>query len=377
MLHGTIPVGRIAGIRIGVHWSLLITAALFAGILRTELPHRGSPVTSWAVSVAGAVMLLACLVAHELAHSVAARRRGVHVDRIVLWLLGGVSEFADEPGDARTELRVALAGPATSMLIGLLWYAAAVVTAPVAPSGILAEAFGWLAVVNIALAVFNLLPGAPLDGGRVVQALIWARTGDRLRAATTAARCGRVLGALVIAAGAVEVIVARHPAGLWLILLGWFLRTSANAEMSVAGLRHRLGDIMIGDVMTSPPLALPIRWPVADVLRSHAADSGHRVFPLIDPAGHPVALLAWSDLSRISPAARATTELSALARRLPPAAVVHEDELLADAATRVLPRPGLDALVVVDESDHPTGIVTATDLIAACDRSTLGLPLRM
>jgi Zn-dependent protease/CBS domain-containing protein len=376
MLHGTIPLGRIAGIRIGVHWSMLITVALFAWVLRTELPAHDNPATVWAASVGGAVALLACLAAHELAHSVVARQRGVHVDRIVLWLLGGVSELTDEPDDAGTELRVALAGPLTSLTIGLLWYAAAVVTASVPPHGLLVDVFVWLAIMNIALAVFNLLPGAPLDGGRVVRALIWRHTGDRLRAATTAARCGQVLGMILILLGALELIAARQPAGLWLILLGWFLRTSANTEMSVAGLRHRLGDTRIRDVMTSPAVALPVHWSVDDLLHSPAADSGHSVFPLIDDAGHPIALLAWSDLSRTSPAARATAQLSALARRLPPAAVVHEDDVLADAATRVLLRPALDALAVVDAVGRLTGIVTATDLVTACNRSTLGLAVR-
>jgi Zn-dependent protease len=376
MLHRTLPLGRITGIRLSVHWSVLVTLALFAWILRTDLKDDGSPAAVWIVSVAGAVVLLAALAAHELAHSIVARRHGVRVDHIVLWLLGGVSELTDEPRDARTELRVALAGPLTSLVIGVLAYAAAAVAATLTPHGVLVGALVWLAIMNIALAVFNLLPGAPLDGGRVLRAVIWWRTGDRLRSATIAARCGQMLGTFFIILGVLEVIVARQLGGLWLMLLGWFLQTSANGEVAASGLRHRLGGIQVRDVMSSSPLAVPAHWSVDELLRSPAPASGHSVFPVVDATGHPIALLAWSDLARVPAQARATSPLSTCARPLPAGAVVHEEELLADAATRVLLRPKLDALTVVDTYGHLTGIVTATDLVTACDRSALGLPIR-
>ncbi|RDI68291.1 site-2 protease family protein [Nocardia pseudobrasiliensis] len=372
----TLPLGRIAGIRIGVHWSVLVTIALFTWILHSTLTGRGSPGWLWIIAAIGALALIASLAAHELAHSVVARRGGVGVDRIVLWLLGGVSELSDEPRDARTDLRIAIAGPVTSLLLAAGGFVGAVITAAFVPGTAVVAVLVWLSATNALLALFNLLPGAPLDGGRVMRALIWARTGDRLRAATAAARSGRTLGTVLMVLGVGELIVFHQLGGLWLLLLGWYLQTAALGELAVAGLRHRLGDSRIRDVMTSPALAVPAQWSIDRLLHSSAPDSGHRVFPVVDLDGHPLAVLAWSDVVAVPAATRATTQISGVARRLPPGGILAEDGLLADAATRVVLRPSLDAIAVVDPAGRLTGIVTATDLATACDRSALGLPIR-
>jgi Zn-dependent protease len=373
MVHQTFPLGRIDGIRIGAHWSALVTVALFAWILGIDLRGTAGGGFVWTVAVLGALALFASLAAHELAHSIIARRNGIRVDRIVLWLLGGVSELADEPRTAGADLRVALAGPLTSMAVGVLAFAAALVSDAVHHGGPVTGALVWLAVTNVALAVFNLLPGAPLDGGRVLRALIWRHTGDRLRSATVAARCGQYLGTGLIVLGAVEAIVIRQFGGLWLMLLGWFLRTAAHGELTVAGLRHRLGDTTIRDVMSPHPTAVPARWTVGELLGSDAPYTGHRVFPVVDDNGHPIAVVAWSDVAKVPAPARVTTAVSAVARPLSSGAVVHEQDLLADAATRVVLRPELDAIAVVDRIGRLSGVVTATDLVTACERSTLGI----
>jgi Zn-dependent protease len=374
MVRQTFPLGTIAGIRIGAHWSILVTIGLFAWILRDDLAGRGSSEFLWSVAAVGALALFASLVAHELAHSIVAVHSGVRVHRIVLWLLGGMSELTDEPRDARTDLRIALAGPLTSLTIGAAAFAAAELTAAVRV-GAVAEALVWLAVMNTILAVFNLLPGAPLDGGRVLRAVLWWRSGDRLRAQAAAARSGHVLGTALIVLGAVEVVLSRQFGGLWLMLLGWFLQRAANGELAVAGLRHQLGDTRIQDVMSVPAMVVPRAWTVAELLASHAPDSGHHVFPVVDAGGHPVGILAWPDLAKVPVPARATTSVATLARPLPPAAIVGADELLGDAATRVILRPKLDAITVVGAQGRVMGIVTATDLTIACDRSALGLPV--
>ncbi|WP_327117308.1 site-2 protease family protein [Nocardia sp. NBC_01730] len=136
-------------------------------------------------------------------------------------------------------------------------FGAAVAAAVVDPGGPITGALVWLAVMNAVLGVFNLLPGAPLDGGRVLRATIWWRTGDRLRAATTAARSGQILGTVLLMIGVAELIVFGYLAGLWLMLLGWFLQSAAHAELTVAGLRHRFGDSRVRELMTRRPMAVP------------------------------------------------------------------------------------------------------------------------
>ncbi|MCX4092444.1 site-2 protease family protein [Nocardia sp. alder85J] len=375
MLRETLPLGRIAGIRLGAHWSVLATLAVFAWILHSALDGHGGPVYLWIVAAAGAVVLFATLAGHELAHSIVARRHGVRVERIVFWLLGGASELADEPPDARTDLWIALAGPLASLATAVVAFAASILAAAFAPDGAVTLTLVWLAVMNIVLAVFNMLPGAPLDGGRVLRAVVWWRTGDRLRAATVAARSGRWLGTILIMLGVLEIVSTRRLDGLWPMLLGWFLRTSAGSELAVAGLRHRLGDSTVGEVMSSPVVAVPGRWSVDDLLRSEAASGGHRIFPVVDETGRPSAIAAWPDLARTPAPARGVTPVAAIARNLPPGAVVTADTPLADAATRVVLRPDLDAITVVDGQGRLIGIVTATDMATACDRSALGLPI--
>ncbi len=375
MLHETIPLGRIAGVRIGAHWSVLVTVALFVWILGVELRGNGSPAFVWSVAACAALTLFASLTAHELAHSIVARRHRVRVERIVLWLLGGASELGGEPSDARSDLRIAIAGPATSLVLGAVFAAAATAVDAVRPGSAVIAALGWLAMTNIVLALFNLLPGAPLDGGRVVRAIVWRRTGDRFRATTVAARSGRVLGTVLVALGAIDVVVGRQLGGLWLILLGWFLQTAANSELAAAGLRHRLGDTTVRDVMTPHPVAVPADWTITRLLASTAPHTGHRVFPVVDGGGRPVGIIAWSDLTATAGSARDTTVLRSVARPLRAAAVARQDEALADVATRTVLRPKLDAIAVVDGSGRLTGVVTATDLITACDRSALGLPV--
>ncbi|MEV6391511.1 site-2 protease family protein [Nocardia xishanensis] len=372
----TFPLGRIAGIRLGAHWSMLVTVGLFTWVLASYLTGTASTVVVWTTAVSGAVALCAALLAHELAHSIVAQHNGVQVEAVVLWLLGGVSELSEEARDARADLRIALAGPLTSLGIAAVAFLAGAAAAAVDQDGPITAVLVWLAVMNTVLGLFNLLPGAPLDGGRVLRAVIWRRTGDRLRAATAAARSGQFLGTLLLMIGIAELILLGHVGGLWLMLLGWFLQSAAHAELTLAGLRHRLGHSMVRDVMTARPMAIPAAWPIAALLRSDAADSGHRVFPVVDDTGHPVAVVAWSDLAAVAAPARTTTTVGSAARALPAGALAREDEPLIDVASRVVLRPNLDAVAVVGEDGRLIGLITSTDLVLACDRSALGLPPR-
>lgn len=376
MLRGTIALGHIAGIRIGAHWSTVVTLGVFTLLLGRSLAEtNGNSVGAWTAAAVGAVALLAALLAHELAHSIVARRHGLRVDRIVLWLLGGVSELGAGPKDPRSDLRIALAGPLTSLALAVGFFGVALLVGTAAGQSVL-DVLVWLAATNLLLALFNLLPGAPLDGGRVVRALIWRRTGDQLYAATVAARGGRYIGFGLVVLGGVELLAFGSPGGVWLLLLGWFLISAANVELADAGLRHRLGDIRVREVMTAHPVAIPAAWSLADLLASDIVRTGHQVFPVVADTGHPIALLSLSDLVGATPNARSTATVRSVSRPLAAGARAHENELLSAVASRAVLRPDLDAIVVVDALGRLIGIVTATDLTQACQRSALGLPIR-
>jgi Zn-dependent protease len=172
----TVRIGRIFGIEVGVHWSVLI----IAGLLAVGLAGGERDVAVWAVAIVAVGLFFASLLAHELAHSVVARRNGMQVTGITLWLLGGMAQLGGPMPSARAELKVAAAGPATSVLLGIGFLLAAIAGAA---SGLLSSlpvsALAWLAFVNVVLAVFNLIPAAPLDGGRILAGFLWARHGDR------------------------------------------------------------------------------------------------------------------------------------------------------------------------------------------------------
>src|SRR5256714_7596844 len=188
----SLSLGRIAGIRVGLNWSLVVVIALIAWTLATgsfpsAAPGQGAG-AYWAAGLVAAVLFLASLLAHELAHSVVAQRLGVRVEGITLWLFGGVSRLSGDVRSSRAEALIAVVGPITSLVLaGLFFLVGAGVSAGYGP-GLAATTAGWLGTINIILAVFNLLPAFPLDGGRVLRALLWGRTGDRIRATRIAAR---------------------------------------------------------------------------------------------------------------------------------------------------------------------------------------------
>jgi len=214
-----------------------------------------------------------------------ARRNGVGVASITLWMLGGVAELDGDPPSAGADLRIALAGPAASLVAAALLFGAGAGIGAAGGPGVAVAAATWLAVMNAILAVFNLLPGAPLDGGRVLRAVLWRHYGDRERAERGAARAGRVLGAALIGLGIGELLAFRSFSGLWLMLIGWFLITAAVAEEKAAAAKTALAGVRVADVMTPHP-ELAGGWEtVGEFIGRAAARSRQDAFPVVGPGG--------------------------------------------------------------------------------------------
>jgi Zn-dependent protease len=230
----TVPLGRVAGVPVGLHWSVLAIVLLLAhGLAVAMLPAAAPDRTAaayWTVALATATAFLGSVLVHEFAHVLVARHYGVRVRRVTLWLLGGMAEFETEPPHARAGLWTALAGPAVSLLCAAVFGAGAAEVGDLGTSPLTAASLTWLALGNGVLAAFNLLPGAPLDGGRAIAAVIWWLRGDRATGQRAAARLGVGLGTLVLLAGLVEVLLLAEPGGVWLMLIGAFLAAAAHAE---------------------------------------------------------------------------------------------------------------------------------------------------
>ena len=246
--------GRIAGVTVGLNWSLLVMVALVAGGLAdNRFSYEAPGYATGAYVAAGAltaVGLLFGVLLHEIGHAVVARRSGLTVDGITLSWMGGVTRIEGEAARPRTEFAVAVVGPLVSLAFGgLLWVVRAAVDSP-GTGRLVLSALGWLAGINVALAVFNMLPASPLDGGRVLHSVMWAITGDRWRATRTAVGAGMVLGGLLIAVGFAMTARSRDPFNGFIVgILGWWLLASARAERSLGAVVHALDGVAIRDLM--------------------------------------------------------------------------------------------------------------------------------
>ena len=256
-----IKLGRIAGIEIGLHYSWFIIAFLIAFSLaahfRSVRPGWGIG-EAWGVAIITSVFFFVALLLHELAHSLVAKSRGLRVRAITLFALGGVSQIESEASDAKSEFWISIVGPLTSLVIGLVLIAIARATGayldaePVSPVN---AVLLWLGYINVALAAFNMIPGFPLDGGRVLRAIIWWFNKNAERSTQLAARVGQVVAILFILYGVFRFFVGANFGGLWLAFIGWFLLDAARSSYAqvglVAGLRgHSVSDFMQRDCGT-------------------------------------------------------------------------------------------------------------------------------
>lgn len=293
-MSSTIRFGRIAGIEIGAHWTWLMVVGLIVWSLAADVFPAANPdlapAAYLAMALVAATLFFASLLAHELGHAVQARREGVAVDGITLWVFGGVARLASEPRTAGAELRIALAGPAVSLLIaGVLLAASAALALPAAVDGVVF----WVGSINLALLVFNLLPAFPLDGGRVVRALIWWRNRDLLRATEWAAGGGRAFAVAFIAAGFVTAVFAASLSGLWLTLIGFFLLSAAEGELQLVRSKRLLGGLRVADVMVRDPVAVPADFSLQRFFDEIFLPHRHTAYPVIEE--EPIGVVSFRD----------------------------------------------------------------------------------
>lgn len=323
----SVRLGRISGVAVGFNWSLLFIAAFLAlGLAGGRLPAEAPGYPRLAYSVAGAltaVVFLAAVLAHELSHALVARREGLEVDGIVLWLLGGLTRIKGDSPNPGAELRISGVGPLVSLVIGVAFGVVALVSGWLGLGRLWDATVAWLAVINIGLAVFNLLPGAPLDGGRVLHSWLWRRSGDRLRATRNASRAGQVLGTLLVGVGVLEFATGRGGRGgegLWLALVGWFLIAAARGEESAAHVHHRLDGVRAGDLMAPWPMVGP-GWLTVDAFwNEYASRSPQPAWPVERWGGGLAGLVTVASLQAVGAAQRwsvRTIDLAIPIDRLP------------------------------------------------------------
>jgi Zn-dependent protease len=296
--------GRIAGIEIHADWSLLIIFLLIANSLALGLfpewhPDWG-PGLIWATAVGAAAALFASVLAHELSHALVGRAWGITVRRITLFVFGGVAQMEQEPPNWRAELWMAIVGPVTSAVLGVLsFFAAGVSVGPTeaeladparlfASLGVGGTLLLWLGQVNLALAAFNLVPAFPLDGGRVLRALMWGASGDLRRATRWASGVGQAFAWFLMATGVAMMLGARVPllggglvGGLWVAFIGWFLNNAAALSYRQLVIREALRDVPVSRLMLTQIATVPPELSVSALVDRHLLRSDQRAFPVV------------------------------------------------------------------------------------------------
>ncbi|WP_172832320.1 site-2 protease family protein [Nakamurella panacisegetis] len=363
--------GRWAGVPIRAHPSVLLMLAFFAYFLATSaLPAvRSGQSTAaywWVGSITAAAFWLT-LLAHELAHAVTARHFGMRVERITLWALGGLTELHGEPPSPRADALIAGSGPAVSLVIGgacgaVAWWSGT--------SSLAVAAVAWLAGASVFLGVFNLLPAAPLDGGRLLRAWLWWRSHDRAKAAVRATSAGRVLGTALVVLGFLE-LLAGGWGGLWLALIGWFIVSGAAGERYAVS-AEKLRTLTVREVMSPAPFVVADWWAVQHLLDQLRLEDTHQAaYPVIDFSGAVHGVLTLQDLLRVPPDRREGTRLRDIIRR--PVLLVSPDVSMADLLLSLHLRGGM---AVVGENGRPVGLVTPDDLSRAAALAELGWPAK-
>ncbi|WP_411121899.1 site-2 protease family protein [Streptomyces sp. x-19] len=370
-MNGSVRIGRVVGVPLRMHWSVPLLVVLFAyGLGRQTLPviAPGRSAVVYAVAgVVGAALLTGSLLLHETAHAAIARRKQISVEDVTLWALGGMTRMG-RPQTAAAAFAVAVSGPLTSLLIGGVALGAGFGLSELSGWAVPTVVLVWLGWANVFLGVFNLLPAVPLDGGRVVQALMWWRTGDRDRADLVASRGGQVMGGLMVAAG--WFLVLRGAAsGLWLAFIGLFIMVVAGAERRRASLQASLRGLRVSEAMSSPVVTGADWLTVQRFIDEVAVQTGHSAVALLDFEGRPSGLVQLRRLAAIPVAQRAELRVRDVATPLSQCAVATPDDLLTEALEKPSLRTGMRILVV--DAGHLVGIVTAKDVSRMMQRRTL------
>lgn len=354
--------GRIAGVEVSVNWSVLVIALLFTwtladGYLPQAAPHHPTGVY-WLAGLVGAVLLIASLLAHEVAHAVVARHHGVEVEGLTLWMFGGIARLRGDAPDAKAEFRIAAIGPTVSFTLGFAFGLVALSLSALGAGDLVIATAWWLALINVVLAVFNLLPGAPLDGGRVLKAALWHRSGDRVRASMSAAHAGQILAYVLIGLGVLAVIGGDPLGGVWMVLISMFLMMAARGEYTSAAAGRLVGDLRVMDVMSTPVETGRTDMTVEEFVNAHLLRGHYSSYPLIG-AGYSVQGLVGLPQIRSVPRDRWTqTRVGDIAVPRNRISIAHPTDLL--SSVQGTPETGGRVLVVDD--DILVGIVSPSDI---------------
>jgi Zn-dependent protease/predicted transcriptional regulator len=365
ILQASIRLGRVAGVPVGLHFSWFIIAALITFSLAAHFsvtnPDWAVPLV-WSTAAFTAVLFFVTLLAHELSHAIVARARGLPVRSITLFALGGIAQIDKEANTARTEFYIAIVGPITSATIGIVCILAAQAMGWTVEggAGVAPAVLGWLGSINILLAAFNLLPGFPLDGGRVLRAVLWAIYKNADRATRVAARTGQFVAGLFILFGLFAFFTGAGLGGLWLAFIGWFLLSAAQATYAQATITEALRDISVAEVMTNDCVMVDERTDLQSLVDDLILRRGRRCI-MVARNGQILGLVTPNEVRRVDRVRWPETTARDVMRPLETLKTVSPDTPVAEAFA-TMAREDVNQLPVVS-AGHLEGFVSRGQIL--------------
>lgn len=346
-----IKLGRVFGVEIGLHYSWFLIALLITLSLAAQFSLNNpdwSDSLRWGLAITTALLFFAAIVAHELSHALVARLRGLPVRSITLFALGGVAQIEKEAPDAKTEFWMGIVGPITSLVIGGICLSIALAlgwTPPGFPSRPLPAMLMWLGYINIMLAVFNMIPGFPLDGGRVLRGILWWLTGDAKRATTIAARVGQFIAFGFIVLGLVRFFGGAGFGGLWIAFIGWFLLSASRESYAQVAITEGLRGVRVADVMARDYPTVDGNSNLQTFVEEHLVRTGRRCF-VVTLNGRAEGMITPNEVSHLERARWPYTTVAEVMRPLDQVRTVAPDAPVNDAL-EIMAREDLNQLPVV------------------------------
>ena len=368
-------IARVAGIDLAVHPSWLV----IAGLLTYTLADAFFPTTTpgltttqyWLLGAGTAILFFVSVLIHEFSHAILARRLGLKVSGITLFIFGGATSIEADSKRPRDEAAIALAGPISSLLLGALLLGVGALI----PQREAQTLLGWLGFINIVLGVFNLVPGYPMDGGRVLRAVLWRIRGDQLTATRQAAIVGRVVGYLMVAGGVFWALRSRDiGSGLWLALVGWFLATAAESSQAQAGLERSLSGVRVRDAMELEPATVAPNELVSELVSEHLMRGDDRSFLVRHDDGGLAGVVTLSDVRRLPRESWEGARVTDIMTRYGDLATIGPDEPLVEALRLIQEHEVSQLPVIGDEARLPVGLVSRRGIMRLIEaRMKLGV----
>ena len=360
---GSIELFKVAGVQIEIDYSWIVVAllvwwSLSAGYFPRTYPDHAFT-SYWIVGAIGTVLFFASVLGHELSHAALGNRLGENVTRITLFIFGGMAHLSSEPKTAGDEFKIAAIGPVSSIVIAAIFWTIEQTLVGLHAPALWVAVFSYLAFINVALAVFNLLPGFPLDGGRILRAILWHFWGDFRRATAAAADWGNTIAWGLIALGAIEIFGGGLVGGIWMIFIGLFLRGAAHASYQSVVVEQMLGRATVADLMIREPVTIDPDASVTDAVDRYFLHHGFTGYPVVKD-GRAMGILSLSRVRECPPEERANRRVHDIMVPVSAKVTIAPNATVSDAMHQMAEADAGRLLVL--NGEHLNGLITRSQI---------------